>query len=560
MNENRSSRAGKAGRIVRRFGGRRALRRGSFLVAALLPIAAALLLGVQPASAAAISTTSVVTVSPTSVTYGQTVTYTLTVTASTGTGPSGGANLFANGQSVCNATITPTTGSTGVGSCTSALAPAGVDQITGAYDGNANIWSASTAASGTDPNNCGSSGEPTCPLTVNVVPPSPPSGATQSANSAGTDHNGSVKANVGQLFVQGNGAGAMTVATYGSNPTSSNPVAPTGVYDDVALGTGSGFSSVTIAVCDYGAGSSLEWYDSATSSWNEFSVQAKEINCLFALVGTTTSPSLAQLGGTPIAVSIQSSPSAPQGYWLVAKDGGIFSYDRSFFGSTGSLTLNKPIVGMATTNDENGYWMVGADGGVFAFGDAPYVGSLPLLHVNVSNIVTMVSDPTTDGYYIIGTDGSVWDFNAPQLGDLPFFGIHVNNIIGAALTPDDKGMYLVGSNGKVYVLLGDGHFQGDASTLALNAPIVSMAVDPVTGGYWLLGKDGGVFSYGAPFFGSTGGLRLNQPVITMSSTGDGGGYWFTATDGGVFSYGDAQFWGSTGAIRLNQPVVGMSGS
>jgi hypothetical protein len=87
-----------------------------------------------------------------------------------------------------------------------------------------------------------------------------------------------------------------------------------------------------------------------------------------------------------------------------------------------------------------------------------------------------------------------------------------------------------------------------------------MAVDPLTGGYWLLGKDGGVFSYGAPFYGSTGSLRLNQPVIAMSPTGDAGGYWFTATDGGVFSYGDAQFWGSTGSIRLNQPVVGMSGS
>ena len=31
------------------------------------------------------------------------------------------------------------------------------------------------------------------------------------------------------------------------------------------------------------------------------------------------------------------------------------------------------------------------------------------------------------------------------------------------------------------------------------------------------GRDGGVFSYGAPFFGSTGNLRLNQPVIAMSA-------------------------------------------
>jgi hypothetical protein len=37
-----------------------------------------------------------------------------------------------------------------------------------------------------------------------------------------------------------------------------------------------------------------------------------------------------------------------KGYWLVASDGGVFAFgDASFFGSTGSLTLNKPIVGMA---------------------------------------------------------------------------------------------------------------------------------------------------------------------------------------------------------------------
>ena len=35
------------------------------------------------------------------------------------------------------------------------------------------------------------------------------------------------------------------------------------------------------------------------------------------------------------------------GYWLVASDGGIFNYGSAgFFGSTGGMTLNKPVVGM----------------------------------------------------------------------------------------------------------------------------------------------------------------------------------------------------------------------
>src|SRR5437867_8101300 len=47
-----------------------------------------------------------------------------------------------------------------------------------------------------------------------------------------------------------------------------------------------------------------------------------------------------------------------RGYWLVASDGGIFTFgDAGFFGSTGSIHLNKPIVGMAATPDGRGYWI-----------------------------------------------------------------------------------------------------------------------------------------------------------------------------------------------------------
>jgi hypothetical protein len=63
-------------------------------------------------------------------------------------------------------------------------------------------------------------------------------------------------------------------------------------------------------------------------------------------------------------------------YWLVASDGGIFTFGTAiFYGSTGNLHLNAPIVGMASTPDGQGYWLVGSDGGVFAFGDAGFHGS-----------------------------------------------------------------------------------------------------------------------------------------------------------------------------------------
>ena len=70
------------------------------------------------------------------------------------------------------------------------------------------------------------------------------------------------------------------------------------------------------------------------------------------------------------------------GYWLVAADGGIFAFgDAGFYGSTGSIHLNQPIVGMASTADGRGYWLVAADGGVFAFGDAGFYGSTGNIHL-----------------------------------------------------------------------------------------------------------------------------------------------------------------------------------
>src|SRR5262249_23320615 len=57
-------------------------------------------------------------------------------------------------------------------------------------------------------------------------------------------------------------------------------------------------------------------------------------------------------------VDMASTPTG-KGYWLVASDGGIFSYgDAHFHGSTGGRPLNKPIVGMTATRDGGGYWFV----------------------------------------------------------------------------------------------------------------------------------------------------------------------------------------------------------
>ncbi len=243
------------------------------------------------------------------------------------------------------------------------------------------------------------------------------------------------------------------------------------------------------------------------------------------------------------------------GYWLVASDGGIFSFgDAAFHGSTGAMHLNAPIVGMAATPDGGGYWLVASDGGIFSFGDAAFHGSTGAMHLNAP-IVGMAATPDGGGYWLVASDGGIFSF-----GDAAFHGstgaMHLNApIVGMAATPDGGGYWLVASDGGIFSF-GDAAFHGSTGAMHLNAPIVGMAATPDGGGYWLVASDGGIFSFGdAAFHGSTGAMHLNAPIVGMAATPDGGGYWLVASDGGIFSFGDAAYEGSTASRGLSSPIV-----
>ena len=75
-----------------------------------------------------------------------------------------------------------------------------------------------------------------------------------------------------------------------------------------------------------------------------------------------------------------------QGYWLVSRDGGVFSFGGApFYGSLpGDGVHVNDIVGIVPTPSGHGYWLIGSDGGIFTFGDAQYYGSLPGYHFQPS--------------------------------------------------------------------------------------------------------------------------------------------------------------------------------
>jgi hypothetical protein len=216
------------------------------------------------------------------------------------------------------------------------------------------------------------------------------------------------------------------------------------------------------------------------------------------------------------------------GYWLVASDGGIFSFgDAGFYGSipgiglapagsSSPMRLNAPIVGMVPSTDGGGYFMVASDGGVFAFGDAKFEGSCPGIGGCSGAVVAVMPDTTGNGYWLVTATGHVYAF-----GDAVDYG-----------APGPQAVPVTG------------------------------AVRTTNGaGYWLLFSNGVVASYGdaANFGGPVGSVGATNPATAIFATSDGGGYWVASASGSVYTFGDAPNDGSMAGQHLNGSIIAASG-
>jgi hypothetical protein len=86
----------------------------------------------------------------------------------------------------------------------------------------------------------------------------------------------------------------------------------------------------------------------------------------------------------------------------------------------GGKSLDEPVAGMAPTPSGTGYWLVAADGGLFSFGNAGYLGSVPGQGIaGQPPIVGLSPTPDGGGYWIAGAGGSVYAYgNAAYFGSI----------------------------------------------------------------------------------------------------------------------------------------------
>ncbi|GAC1593752.1 MAG: hypothetical protein NVS3B21_15100 [Acidimicrobiales bacterium] len=121
----------------------------------------------------------------------------------------------------------------------------------------------------------------------------------------------------------------------------------------------------------------------------------------------------------------------------------------------------------------------------------------------------------------------------------------------AAPSPNGaRGYYVLGNDGGIFSY--NAPFRGSVPGTGSTEPAALMAVTPSQGGYWVLGRHGGVFGFGdARFLGSVPGAS----TIDLKPTRSGNGYWILGQDGSVWSFGDARNMGSLPAAGVHTTAV-----
>lgn len=198
--------------------------------------------------------------------------------------------------------------------------------------------------------------------------------------------------------------------------------------------------------------------------------------------GSTFSVGITGFGGKhPLNAPIVGMAVVPGGYYLVAADGGVFNFGAAkFLGSTysygitglsGSHPLNAPIVGIVPTPSGSGYWLVAKDGGIFDFGAAPFLGStytygitgLSGKHPLNAPIVGAIASPSGQGYYMVAADGGVFNFGDAKFTgstyNLGYTGLSGKNPLPAKVSslmanPSGTGYYAICADGKILAIGG----------------------------------------------------------------------------------------------------------
>jgi len=231
----------------------------------------------------------------------------------------------------------------------------------------------------------------------------------------------------------------------------------------------------------------------------------------------------------------------------------------SNFGSW--IDLTAPGVNLTTTTLGSGATYGRGNGTSFS---APLVAAAALLlrSADPSASPATITDRLRLSAVDLGAPGFDSTYGAGWLAADAALTLTPNPITAGATVPGtagqvgvSSGYWMLGSEGRVYSF-------GAASNLGDPAQLPDSAADlepaPKGGGYWIVGRQGSVYAYGsASYQGAVdpAQLRSGESVTSLSATPTGQGYWIFTTAGRAFAFGDAVAMGDMGEVALNGPVL-----
>jgi secreted trypsin-like serine protease len=297
---------------------------------------------------------------------------------------------------------------------------------------------------------------------------------------------------------------------------------------------------------------------------------------VFSRLGSDAAWITSVTGIAPVAerIRVLGDPSTRRGYWLLERDGGVSSFGGApVLGAVRiHLRPGATAVALAARPQGDGYWVLASDGDIIGRGAAAELGGVDLRALTKPDerVTTLSAAPDGNGVWVFTSAGRVISFGsalpaAHMRGAAAVLALTLQGpVVDSMATPTGRGAYLVAADGGLFAL-GDASFRGSLRGVLSarfgppglpHQPIVGVVADPDGDGYWMVGADGGVFSFNAPFRGS---LPAIVPFHLLAAAVDGmvpygAGYLLVASDGGVFNFSNLPFAGS-GAGRLDSPVV-----
>ena len=112
-----------------------------------------------------------------------------------------------------------------------------------------------------------------------------------------------------------------------------------------------------------------------------------------------------------------------------------------------------------------------------------------------------------------------------------------------------RGYWMLGADGGVHSF-GQVWHTGNA----FGATAVDLEPTAVDVGYWILESNGTVHAVSATHYGNAG-LNAGERATAISATPSGNGYWVFTDKGRAIAFGDAQHFGDMRGVALNGPVL-----